>query len=94
MTDDKKQKAKDEFSSIVNAEVDQMFDKPFSKEEEGAVVVQEASELLSKITTMNEINSDLVEDTAEALKQLDASERGVGDLKRIIEIKDELDQAA
>ncbi len=94
MTDDKKQKAKDEFASIVKADIDVLFDKPLSDSEMDSVIVGEMGAIIEDMTAMNNISSDLIEDTKDTLDTLKRAESDIVDLDKLLKTKQDLDMAA
>jgi len=93
MTDDK-QKIKDDFKNIAKSDIDAMFDKTLSKKEVDSVVFQEINSALKNATAANDISSELMEGVIDTAGKLKQAESEVGDLKRIVQLKDELDMAA
>jgi hypothetical protein len=94
MTDDKKQKAKEEFGKIVRSDIDALFDKPLIDEQVDSAVVGEVGNILNEVTTMNNISSDIIEDTKDTLDILKGAENEVKDLGRLLKTREDLDIAA
>jgi hypothetical protein len=91
---DNKQKAKEQFGAMVKADMADMFAKPLSKEEVDGAILGEVGAILDEVTVVNNITSKSKEDTVAAMYKIKNIERGGADLKRIVEVKDELKKAA
>lgn len=93
MTDDKN-KIKKDYADIVKKDIDALFDRELSDQEVDSAIVGEIGAVLDEMTTMNNISADLAEDDSQSVSKIKNTEMNVVDLQRMVEIKEELDQAA
>jgi hypothetical protein len=89
-----KKKAKEEFATLIKVDIDAMFAKELSPEEINTAVVGEVGKLMEEATIMNNIGSDLMESDTEALNDLKLAEKEVDDLKKQVQVREDLGLAA
>jgi hypothetical protein len=93
MTDDKKQIV-EQFTTIVNGDIDSMFDKEWTSDEVDGVIVKEVGNILGGVAELNNASADLKEGTIEAINMLGVVENKVIDLEKQHKLREELDIAA
>jgi hypothetical protein len=89
-----KKKAKEEFATLIKVDIDAMFARELSPEEINTAVVGEVGKLMEEATIMNNIGSDLMESDTEALNGLKLAEKEVDDLKKQVQVREDLGLAA
>jgi len=91
---DNKQEAKNKFAELVKVDIDNMFSKDLTENEVDVAIAQEIGNILKDVTAINNISAKQIEDDTQTLVRLSAAEKEVVDLKRQLEIREELDIAA
>ena len=95
MTDtNTKQIAKDKFEVMVKEDLDQLFDQAIPQKEADLIVMKEVGTILGQMTAMNNMTADILTETKEDLAEVTGVEKQLGDLKRLGEVREELDKAA
>ena len=89
-----KKKAKEEFATLIKVDIDAMFAKELSPEEVNTAVVGEVGKLMEEATIMNNIGSDLMSSDTQALNDLKLAEKEVDDLKKQVQVREDLGLAA
>jgi hypothetical protein len=89
-----KKKAKEEFAALVKSDMDALFARELSPEEINTAVVGEVGKLMEEATIMNNIGSDLMASDTEALNDLKLAEKEVDDLKKQVQVREDLGLAA
>lgn len=91
---DKKKEAKEKFAALVKVNIDEMFAKDLTEDEVDVAIMGEVGKIVEEATIANNINATIMEDSIQAAEGLQTAEKGVGDLKKIVELKDDLGMAA
>lgn len=93
MTDDK-QKVKADFKAIVKDEMDKLFAVPLSPKQVDDAIVGEIGTVLEEATIMNNLTTEAMTRDVETMGDLKILEKEVTDLKRLEELRADLDKAA
>ncbi len=88
------QENKDKFRDLVKKKVDGIFDREFSQKEVDGIIMSEVGTVLNEMAVMNEIGSENLRQGIELAGEVEKAESSIKDLKRIADLRQELDQAA
>jgi hypothetical protein len=91
---DNKQIAKDKFRDIAKTDIDAMFDRTLSQDEVDVAVMKEVGTVLGEMKVINEVVAEVVSETNESLDNVGKIEKGIDDLKKLNDLREDLQKAA
>ena len=90
MTDNIKQEAVNKFKEILKTDMGEMLAGELSDEEIDVAIMREVGDMMNQISMVNNISADIAEDAQIAVGDIRKAEKEVTDLKRQLELREDL----